>query len=202
MFGKMTMLQAALDFTGVSPWNPLASPAPEDGAYESTILDVDPAYNGGKSSKFTCDLKRTGQTTDIFIGNEPGEKGGNLKKWLQALACVAPDPQKFIDAARAGQIKFDPALQAVATFKGKSIHILVISVPGTTKDPQTGVERPNLPNKEFMSKAEFDSYVSGHGAGGKPTAPNGAPQGATTPAGTPVTPAAPAGGDVLKGLFG
>jgi hypothetical protein len=188
MHKKLPMLCAQFDFSGVTPWNPLASPAPEPGPYEGTIIDIDPAYNGGKSCKFTVDLS-SGQQTDIYIGNEPGEKGGNKKKWLQALCAVAPDVDKFL-----GVIKTNPTLSfdPVATFKGKKIHVLVIEVPG-----QDDQGRKNLPNKEFLTKAQFDQ-VKASGVVPHASAPKSNGATAATPAAATPAPS----GDVLKGLFG
>lgn len=175
------------DFSGINPWNPLSSPAPEPGPYKAKISDVDPAYNGGKSTKFVLDLAN-GQTTDIYIGNEPGEKGGNKRKWKQALIAVATAAGKAeaeVVAMLNRAIDFDP----VATFKGKDIHVLVIAVPG-----QDAEGRPNLPNKEFLTASQYAQSVAAAGAGHKPAST------ANGPAPTGAAPAA--GGDVLGKLFG
>jgi hypothetical protein len=202
MHTKLPFLSIQMDLSGVAAWNPLASPAPPPGPHAGVIMDVDPNYHEGKSTKFTVDLEG-GQTTDLYIGNEPGDKGGNLKKWKTALIAVATASGVAEDLATKAcstKVNFDP----VQTFKGKKIHVLVIEVPGTNADPQTGAQRPNLPNKEFITKAQFDAVkASGVTPVGRAST-NGATAGAAqtpgvTPAVTP-TPAAPPA-DPLASLF-
>src|SRR5574340_1309295 len=190
---KMPMLCMQFDMAGMAPWNPLQSPAPEPGAYKGRIVDVDPAYNGGKSTKFTIDLlagPSAGMSTEVYIGNEPGEKGGNKRKWLQALCGIAPDPDKFLANLKANpNLNFDP----VATFKGKDVYVLVVENGGTHVNPNTGQPVKNLTDKEFLMKAQYDQVIA---AGGKVApragssshaAPNGVTAGAvpaqTAPAG-------------------
>lgn len=202
---RLPMLCIQFDMTGVSPWNPLASPAPEPGPHAGTIVEVDPAYNGGKSCAFTVNLD-DGTETNLFIGNEPGEKGGNKKKWRTALIAVATAngaPEEKALQATAGVVNFDP----VQTFKGKKIHLLVKPVTG----PKDDQGRDPLPDKEFITLAQFNALKA---SGKIPTASTGAstPAGATatggqTPSGTPngtgtAPGATPAGGNVLAGLFG
>ena len=199
MLKKLPMLAMRFDFTATAPWNPLQTFNPEEGFYVAQIADVEQNYNNGKSTKFTLDLiegPSIGQT-DLYLGNEPGEKGGNKRKWLQALCAVAPDPEKFLANLRANpSLDFDP----VAAFKGKRICVMVQSVPGVDDKG-----RPNLPNKEFITRAQYDQAKT---SGAKPGGGNARANGASAPAGTPTAaqpgPAAPTApqGDVLGKLFG
>jgi hypothetical protein len=148
---KMAMLCAVMDFGSSSPWNPQCSTSK---GIQGTILDVDPAYSGGKTTKLTVDLTvgpSSGMTTDLFIGNEPGEKGGNTKKWFQACACVAPNADEFVTKAKAAGLKFDPVTMAVPTFKGKTVTSSSRQ-PGREQDPVTGVERPNCPTRSSSAR--------------------------------------------------
>jgi hypothetical protein len=187
------------DFTGANPRNPLVSFNPDPGPYICKIVSVDPNYNNGKSTKFEMDAitgPSAGLTISKYLGNDEGAKGGNKANWLQALACIAPDADAFLAKAKMG-MKFDPTKQAVGTFGGKPIHVLVIEVPGVDAEG-----RPNLPNIEFITKAQYAQLLAAQKAGGKPAAvatkpatpaANGAP--APAAAATPGTPS------VLDDLF-
>lgn len=206
---KMLMQCAAFDMN-VPAFNPLVTFSPEAGPYKALITDIDPAYKSGKSTKFTVDLvtgPSAGQTTDFYIGNEQDEKGFNGKNWKQALLALcgcnanAPTAEAFEERCKAG-LKFDPGSMARDTFKGKTIHILVIDNPGTSKDPVTGVERANLPDKRILTKAQYDQVVAaGHAPRSGAPASNGAVAGSPAPAGTP-SPTPATGDTVLKNLFG
>lgn len=188
-----------MDFTGVQAWDPLRGGMIEPGVYTAKVNKVDPTYNGGKSTAFeveTTGPKGAGQVTTLFIGNEPGAKGGNLKKWKAALVSTATAGGKNEDDVNkmlAGSLEFDP----IPTFTGKPVFILVVANPGTYKDPTTGAEKANGPDREFMTKSQYESALAAEKAGHGPS--NGA-TGATAPAAAAAA-AAPQG-DVLKGLFG
>lgn len=199
---KNMMLCAPLDLgvTGGQMWDPTASMSPEPGVYEAKVTAVDPNYNGGKSTKFTVDLlvgPSAGMQTDLYLGNEStGDKHANEKKWLAALVAVAPSKEageKFIAAAKAGKLPFDPAKNAAPSFLNKKIHVLVTAVPG--KDEQG---RDHLPNKEFITA---DKYATMKESGVMPKA--SAPKGTNGSAGTQTPAATPpaAAEDPLATLF-
>lgn len=200
-------------FNDMQPWNPLAG-ALAEGPHKVKITAIDPNYNGGKSSKITVEIMEgpspAGMTTDLFPGNaDEAGKNSNARKWLLILASILP-PEKveaFLTAARAGQIRFDPARDS-AKLLGKTSYMLVTAAPGTNVDPATGRERPNLPDKEFLTAAQYAALTSGAAkapvkAAPAATAQNGAA--GHTPAATqaaPATQATPAAQSAIDALFG
>jgi hypothetical protein len=186
-----------IDFTGLSPWDPLTSFAqPEPGHYVAKVSAIDPNYNAGKSTKFTVDLPT--MQTDLYIGNEPGEKGANARKWLHALMAVSPSQaaaDQVAAAAKAGSFKFDPATQAAAAFMNKTIHVLVTEVPGVDEKG-----RKHFPDKEFITKAQYDALVAGTTKAPAKSAPTNGTTSVAQPA-TPATAATAPMGDVLSALF-
>lgn len=179
----------------VKPWNPLLGGAPDEGGYKAKIAAVDPNYHAGKSTEFTLDLLEgpsAGMQTKCFIGNDLTKKG-TPNKWATALISVGTalgKPEADVEAAIAKGMEFDP----VATFTGKPCFLIVTANPGTYKDPTTGAEKANGPDREFATKGQYEQFVA---AAGKP---NGSGKATQTP--TATGGGAPAGGDVLGKLFG
>lgn len=184
-----------MDFSNQGIWDPLAGGSLDEGVYPVKITKVDPAYNGGKSTEFEMEITSgaaVGRKTSIYLGNEPGKNNSNVRKWKTLLVAVATAKGKTEEEALkafSGEMSFDP----VQTFTNQPAFILVTPNDTTFKDPTTGAERKSGPDREFMTKGQYESYQKAHAAGG---AQNGA-----TPGATQTPPKSAPQGDVLKGLF-
>lgn len=192
--------------SGGAPWDPFLSFAqPPEGVYEGKVISVNPGYKEGHSTEFVIDLPAIKMETKHYLGNEPGAKGGNISKWRQALLSAAPSKEAadaLLAKMKAGAVQFDPALHAAQTFLNRTVYLMVIAVPGVNEKGQA-----NFPDKEFITRAQYESVKSGalkipSASAPKTVAPaNGALTGAVATPG--VTPAAPAaGGDALAAIFG
>lgn len=174
-----------IDFTGIDAWDPNGGGGPpEEGSYQGTVTEVDEHYNGGKSTEFVVALAN-GRSTRLFIGNQPSEKGGNQGKWKTALIMIATDPAKF-EAMLESNPKFQP-FEPAKLFVGKTAYVSVRAEPGI--NPQNG--KPNWPNIQFMTRAQYDAAKAAEPAGG--AKPASSPAAATPPA---------AGASILSSMFG
>lgn len=196
-----------LDFTNVQEWDPTRGGGIEPGVYPVQIDEVDDKHNGGKSTTFEVTTLPggtgpAGQKTMVPIGNEPGAKGGNVKKWKTALMSVATSAGKSEDDARAmfsKQISFDP----VKSFKGKKAYIIVTANDSTYTDATTGATKKSGPDREFMTRGQFEAALAAAKANGGtlPAKTTNGASGGQTPAAAGGAPAA-AGGDVMDDIFG